>query len=481
MPKHYVVDMFPYPSGKGLHIGHAVGYIATDVYARLMKNLGHDVLHPMGFDSFGLPTEHYALSVGKSCEEVTETNIVKFKEQMEILDLDLDMDCEIRTSDPEYYKWTQWIFTLLYNSWFNENTNKAESIETFWGKDPDSYRLAYKATYAANGCEELKTTLSDDEVVDGKSKRGGYPITQRKIPSWFLRITAYTERLIEGLEKVKWENKKVQRNWIKDRLHDVTFSRQRKWGEPIPIEGETDTMPSIAGSNWYFFRYLDPKNPDEFCSKEQQYHWMPVDLYVGGSEHNTGHLLYARFITKVLYDLGHSLVDEPFTEIRNVGLMMGTAGQKMSKSLGNVISPEELIQKHGIDAFRMGICFLGRFKDSKDWNEGSIKGCKKFLKKLEGAIEVSISKELAQPDEDPEQDQIVAEMKEKVEADIKSFSFNTAVSKYMSCLANLKKYPTLSKKAISTFLEALQPFAPNFCAAEKIQIQWRSKTIEVNE
>ena len=147
MSKHYVVDMFPYPSGKGLHIGHAVGYIATDVYARLMKNLGHDVLHPMGFDSFGLPTEHYALSVGKSCEEVTETNITKFKEQMKILSLDLDMDCEIRTSDPNYYRWTQWIFTLLYNSWFNHETDKAESIETSWGIDPDSVRLVYKATY----------------------------------------------------------------------------------------------------------------------------------------------------------------------------------------------------------------------------------------------------------------------------------------------------------------------------------------------
>jgi leucyl-tRNA synthetase len=455
--KYYVVDMFPYPSGNGLHIGHAVGYIATDVYARLMKNLGYDVLHPMGFDSFGLPTEHYALSVGKSCEEVTETNIAKFKEQMKILELDLDLDCEIRTSDPEYYKWTQWIFTLLYNSWFNHETNKAESIETYWGKDPDSVRLAYKATYTANWCEELKTTLSDDEVVDGKSKRGGYPITQRKIPSWFLRITPYTERLIEGLSSVKWDNKKVQSNWIKNRLHDVTFSRQRKWGEPIPIEGETDTMPSIAGSNWYFFRYLDPANADEFCSKEQQYHWMPVDLYVGGSEHNTGHLLYARFITKVLYDLGHSLVDEPFIEVRNVGLMMGTDGQKMSKSVGNVVSPEAMITAHGIDAFRMGICFLGRFKDVKNWNEGSIKGCKKFLQKLETAITG------AQDIEDPVQDKLVEGMKSKIEADIRDFSFNTAVSKYMSCFAALKKQPILSKKALLVFLEALQPFAPSFC------------------
>ena len=451
----YILDMFPYPSGSGLHIGHCIGYIATDIYARYVKSLGSEVCHPMGFDSFGLPTEYYAQSVGKSCEEVTQINITRFKEQMKILRLDLDWDREIWTSNPDYYVWTQWIFTQLYNSWFNPETNKAELLETYLGDSPDSVRLVYKATYEANWCEELQTTLADDEVVDGKSDRGGYPVVTRLIPSWFLRITPYKQRLIEGLEWVTWKNKKVQRNWIKERLHDVTFSRQKKWGEPIPIEGETDTMPSIAGSNWYFFRYLDPHNAEVFCRTSRQQKWLPVDLYVGGSEHNTGHLLYARFITKVLYDLGHSVVDEPFKRIENVGLMMGSDGQKMSKSKGNAVAPDSMIEEHGIDAFRLGICFMGRFEETKIWDEGSIKGCKKFLNKVRALAAT------ATPSSDESQLGLIAELREAVSGDIERFSHNTAVAKMMTCASRLKKM-TPTRDAVRGLLQVMYPFTPDF-------------------
>ena len=457
----YILDMFPYPSGKGLHIGHCVGYIPTDVVARYHRGLGNQVCHPMGFDSFGLPTEYYAISQGKTCEEVTQTNIARFKEQLNMLHLDLDWDREIWTSNPDYYCWTQWIFLQLYNSWFNHETCRAEPIETYWGKDPDSVRLVYKAVYEANWCEELQTTLADDEVTDGRSNRGGFPVTRKTIPSWFLRITPYKDRLKEGLENVEWANKKSQIKWLK-RLHDVTFSRQRQWGEPIPISGETDTMPSIAGSNWYFFRYLDPKNDKEFCSKEAQNKWLPVDTYVGGSEHNTGHLLYARFITKVLYDLGHSTVDEPFKRIINVGLMMGEDGQKMAKSTGNAVAPDAMVAKYGIDAFRLGICFMGRFEEVKSWNEGSVKGCEKFLKKLVDLIgrveEVEI----------PEQAGLVTAMSIAVGQDIQRFSFNTAVSKFMTCFNKLKKHDQISRTAMRDYLEALRPFCPHFYSQHRL-------------
>lgn len=443
MKKHYVLDMFPYPSGSGLHIGHAVGYVATDIYSRWMKK-SCEVIHPMGFDSFGLPTEQYAISVGKSCEQVTVENILNFKRQMNNLCLDIDWDREIVTSNHDYYVWTQWIFLLLYNSWYNGT--KADSIENCPHNDKNSYRLAYKAISEVNWCEELKTVLSNDEIENNKSKRGGYPVVKKIMNQWFLRITSYKERLIEGLENVEWENKSVQINWIKNRLHDVVFSRQRKWGEKFPIDGETDTMPSFAGSNWYFFRYLDNKNTNCFCSKEKQFD-LPVDIYVGGAEHNTGHILYARFITKVLYDLGHSIVDEPFKKIINVGLMMGKDGQKMSKSIGNVVNPDDIIEKYGIDAFRLGLCFMGRFKDVKNWNEGSVVGAVRLMDKIKRLL--IINEDVG----DTEQ------LKFQIDADVEKFSFNTAVAKIMTFMNNNN---TLGINQYNEFLNIIEPFVPNF-------------------
>lgn len=229
MKKCYVLDMFPYPSGSGLHVGHSVGYIATDIYARYKKLNGFDVCHPMGFDSFGLPTEQYAIKTGRPPEEITKENIANFKRQMNLLDLELDWEMEIVTSEPGYYKWTQWIFLQLYNHWYNPEKKKAEWIKNCPHSDVDNYRLAYKARAEVNWCEELKTVLADEEVVNGLSERGSHPVVRREMNQWFLRITPYKERLKEGLDRVDWVNKKVQANWI-DKLRDVCFSRQRKWG-----------------------------------------------------------------------------------------------------------------------------------------------------------------------------------------------------------------------------------------------------------
>lgn len=599
--------MFPYPSGSGLHIGHSLNYLATDIYSRHLKRKGFNTFHPFGFDSFGLPTEQYALKTGKDPKVVTEENIKRFKEQLDLLDLDLNWEAQIVTSDEKYYKWTQWIFLLLYNSWYNPETNKAESIETCNYLNLDDYRLAYKKWSKVNWCEELSTVLANDEIEDGKSIRGGHPITEKEMEQWFLRITPYADRLINDLENVEWKGKQHQINFIgrsegyeidfeiqthnenidskfrndfyssevitvfttkpetlkdvkflvtsknsymatKDRegeyftgyyavipiynkivpiwvadyvvdgygtgfvmavpsddkrdrdfgikhglylpeydqsahlpsdmfgfintdklieyncgrkkvnykLHDITFSRQRKWGEPIPLEGETDTMPSSAGSNWYFFRYLDAHNENFFCDLEKQKQWLPVDLYVGGSEHTTGHVLYARFITKFLYDLGYSEVIEPFKKIINVGLMNGSDGKKMSKSTGNVVTPDEVIEKWGVDAFRLWISFIAPFEQSKLWKEDGIKGCAKFLRSFEKLFDdlsdISNTK----------QEEMIKVLDEKVSKDIERFSFNTAVPHLMKFVNDISKEKEKSKPVVWKALDILEPFTPSF-------------------
>lgn len=611
--KKYILDFFPYPSGNGLHVGHTVGYIATDVYSRHLKKKCFDVFHPFGFDSFGLPTEQYAMKVGRDPRIVTEENIKRFKEQLNLLSLDLNWEAEIITSDEKYYKWTQWIFEKLYNSWYNPSLNKAESIETCPHEDLDNYRLAYKKLSEVNWCEELGTVLANDEIEEVDdikvSTRGQHPITKKEMMQWFLRITPYAERLISGLNGVDWKGKQHQINfigksegfeidfeiqrhnngadsklsndvyssekitvfttkpetlkdvafivtsknsylatprregeyftgfyvvtpfynkivpiWVADyvldgygtgyvmgvpsddkrdrefgvkhglyeqnsipwqiegfvddfstsfikeklisqkcgrkktnfKLHDITFSRQRKWGEPIPLEGETDTMPSYAGSNWYFFRYLDAHNEKVFCDLNKQKQWMPVDLYVGGSEHTTGHVLYARFITKFLHDLGLSSVDEPFKKIINVGLMMGEDGQKMSKSKGNVVNPDDVIKKYGVDAFRLWISFIAPFEQQKSWKEDGIKGCAKFLRNFEKLFD-ELSDEKSTQQED-----LLKKFEDKVSKDIESFSLNTAVPQFMKFLNEISNHKTKNKEVVWSVLYCLDSFAPTF-------------------
>jgi leucyl-tRNA synthetase len=571
-PKCYVLDMFPYPSGSGLHVGHPLGYIASDIYSRYKRSKGFNVLHPMGYDSFGLPAEQYALETGQHPAVTTENNIQTFRSQLDKIGFCYDWSREIRTSDAKYYKWTQWIFLQLYNSWYNRETNKAEPIDTLIPKLKDfdklneleksellmNYRLAYCSYGEVNWCEALGTVLANDEVINGRSERGGYLVVKKKLRQWYLRITEYADRLLEGLTRIDFSEamKEMQTNWIgkssgaeidfkiKDRedldlrvyttrpdtifgvdfmviapehelvhqittadqegaveeyinyvrsrserermaekkisgvftgayalnpfnrkpipiwiseyvlagygtgaimavpcgderdhkfanhfnipitniignhyngeeanptkeavlensdflngvkmvdainividkiekggfgirkvnfrLHDAAFSRQRYWGEPFPIrwidgvarpldesklplelpkvdsygpgpngEGplanipewtdgnlETNTMPGYAGSSWYFLRYMDPHNSDKFCSRKASDYWNQVDLYIGGTEHAVGHLLYSRMWTKVLYDLGYIGFDEPFKKLVNQGMIQGSS------------------------------------------------------------------------------------------------------------------------------------------------------------
>lgn len=571
-PKCYVLDMFPYPSGAGLHVGHPLGYIASDIYSRYKRSKGFNVLHPMGYDSFGLPAEQYALETGQHPAVTTENNIKTFRSQLDKIGFSYDWSREIRTSDPKYYKWTQWIFLQLFNSWYNRETNRAEPIETLIPKLKDfdkltdleksellmNYRLAYCSFGEVNWCEALGTVLANDEVINGRSERGGYLVVKRKLRQWYLRITEYADRLLEGLSRIEFSEamKEMQTNWIgkssgaeidfkiknkedlklrvyttrpdtifgvdfmviapehelvhqitstgqegvvteyinyvqsrserermaekkisgvftgayalnpfnqqpipiwiseyvlagygtgaimavpcgdeRDhkfarnfsipitniigkhyngeeanptkeailensdflngikmsdaieividriekegigirkvnfRIHDAAFSRQRYWGEPFPVrwidgiavpldesqlplelprvdsygpgpngEGplanipewtagnlETNTMPGYAGSSWYFLRYMDPHNDKEFCSRSASDYWNQVDLYIGGTEHAVGHLLYSRMWTKALYDLGHIGFDEPFKKLVNQGMIQGSS------------------------------------------------------------------------------------------------------------------------------------------------------------
>jgi leucyl-tRNA synthetase len=602
-PKFYVLDMFPYPSGAGLHVGHPEGYTATDIIARYKRLRGFNVLHPMGWDAFGLPAEQYAIKTGQHPAVTTRENVAKFKSQLKRIGFSYDWQREINTTDPKYYKWTQWIFLQIYNSWFNPETNRAEPISTYRGTDPDRVRLAYVADVPVNWCPELGTVLANEEVIDGKSEVGGFPVVRRPMRQWMLRITAFTERLLDGLDELDWPEgiKLLQRNWIgrsqgaeidfkienvdqqirvfttrpdtlyggtflvlapehslvdlivteeqwpvvreyreraarkselertdlskektgvftgayainpatnnkipiwiadyvllgygtgaiggvpahdeRDlefakkfdlpivvvvqptggepalgftgegiainspvingltsaeakkkiavwleerglgkrainyKLRDWLFSRQRYWGEPFPIVWENgkhralqekelpvvppplddykptgtgepplakakewvrysdkamremNTMPQWAGSCWYYLRFSDPHNDGRFIGEEAERYWMGggkpggVDLYVGGTEHAVLHLLYARFWQKVLFDLGYVSKPEPFQRLVNQGIILGEDNQKMSKSRGNIVNPDDVIDQHGADAFRCYEMFMGR-------------------------------------------------------------------------------------------------------------------------
>ncbi|MEY2555874.1 MAG: leucyl-tRNA synthetase, partial [Verrucomicrobiota bacterium] len=630
-PKFYVLDMFPYPSGAGLHVGHPEGYTATDITARYKRMRGFNVLHPMGWDAFGLPAEQYAIKTGQHPELTTRENVAKFKSQLKRIGFSYDWQREINTTDPRYFKWTQWIFLQIYNSWFNPKSNKAEPISAYRGKNPDEVRLAYVADVAVNWCQELGTVLANEEVVDGKSEVGGFPVVRRPMRQWMLRITAYAERLINELDELDWPEgiKLLQKNWIgrsegaeidfkidkhehkirvfttrpdtlyggtflvlapehslvdlivteeqwpavreyrektarksdleraeltkektgvftgayamnpaneqkipiwiadyvllgygtgaiggvpahdeRDlefakkfdlpivevvqppgdepslgfvgegtainspiinglataeakkkitkwlqergqgkgainyKLRDWLFSRQRYWGEPFPIvwesepDGqrrhhraldeselpvvpppledykptgtgepplakakdwvrysktaarETNVMPQWAGSCWYYLRFCDPENDKRFVGEKAERYWMGgpkpggVDLYVGGTEHAVLHLLYARFWHKVLFDLGQLSKPEPFQRLVNQGIILGEDSQKMSKSRGNIISPDDVIDQYGADAFRCYEMFMGPLEQMKPWSMRGVEGVSRFLARV---------------------------------------------------------------------------------------------------
>lgn len=711
-PKYYVLDMFPYPSGEGLHVGHPEGYTATDILARYRRMRGFNVLHPMGWDAFGLPAEQYAVKTGQHPAVTTARNIERFKSQLRRIGFSYDWSREVNTTDPDYVRWTQWIFLQIYNSWFNPATNRAEPISTYRGPDPDSVRLAYVAEMPVNWCPALGTVLANEEVVDGKSEVGGFPVERRPMRQWMLRITAFAERLLAGLQDLDWPEsiKLLQTNWIgrsegafvdfmlgagagsitvyttrpdtlfgatymvlapehplvakittpeqkapvesyvqavaskseRDRqdaskektgvftgayavnpvndakipvwiadyvltgygtgaimavpahderdfefankfelpvievvratqpvegcfsgdgvavnsgmldgmptsqakkkitawleerglgraavqykLRDWLFSRQRYWGEPFPVVWENgchsaldeselpvrlpelddfkptgtaepplakskdwvrysdtatrelNTMPQWAGSCWYYLRFCDPHNDRRFIGEDAARYWLGdgarkpggVDLYVGGTEHAVLHLLYARFWHMVLHDLGHLPTPEPFQRLVNQGIILGIDGQKMSKSRGNVVNPDEVIDDYGADAFRLYEMFMGPLEQMKPWSMKGVEGVYRFLARAwrlamhedqEGCWQVSDA--VADIPPTNAQLRVLHATIKKVSTDIEGLAFNTAISQMMVCVNELTAAEKRPVSALRTLLVLLSPFAPH--------------------
>nr|WP_314668496.1 leucine--tRNA ligase [uncultured Porphyromonas sp.] len=804
-PPFYVLDMFPYPSGAGLHVGHPLGYIASDIFSRYKRSKGFSVLHPMGYDAFGLPAEQYAIQTGQHPEVTTEINIKRYREQLEKIGFSYDWSREVRTSDPAYYKWTQWVFARLFESYYDTKSNSARPIESLvahfeehgsegihaYTHTPCSfsreewlaytpqeksdvlmnYRLAYLGESVVNWCAELGTVLANDEVSEGVSIRGGHPVEQRKMKQWCLRVSAYAERLLSSLETLEWTDalKETQRNWIgrsegaevdfevegthtrftvfttrpdtiygvsfmvlapesdlvkevttpeqKDaveeylaatkrktereriadrrvtgvfsgayarnpltgavipiwisdyvlagygtgaimavpahdtrdfafarhfglpitqvvlpngeepsetdswedakaskegtlinsgilnglsvadaiktmnshiekeglgkvkvnyRLRDAIFSRQRYWGEPFPIyykegiptlvaddqlplklpevdaflptetgepplgraanwhtpEGypyELSTMPGFAGSSAYYLRYMDPHNDHALVGEEANRYWRHVDLYIGGTEHATGHLIYSRFWNKFLFDLGVVCEDEPFRKLVNQGMIQGRSNfvyriknsntfvtlgkkdeydtteihvdvnivhndkldleafrawrpeyntaefiteedgsyqcgwavEKMSKSMYNVVNPDDIIASYGADTLRLYEMFLGPLEQSKPWDTKGIDGVHRFLKKLFGLFYKEENLAVTDTEPTPEELKALHKLIRKVGQDIEQFSFNTSVSAFMICVGDLQHLKTTSRAILEPLLVVLSPFAPH--------------------
>ena len=673
-PKFYALDMFPYPSGVGLHAGHPEGYTATDIVARMKRMQGYNVLHPMGWDAFGLPAEQYAISTGNHPDGFTQRNINTFKQQLKSLGFSYDWSKEISTSDPQYYKWTQWIFKKLYED-----------------------GLAKYTDMPVNWCEELGTVLSNDEVVDGKSERGGYPVIRKNMKQWVMDIPKYADKLINGLDDIDWpiSTKEAQKNWIgkstgaivtfkidgydetfdvfttrcdtlfgatycvlapehplvekittddkrkqvdeykkicmskselertelnkektgvfvgsyainpvnkklipiwisdyvlvtygtgaimavpahDDRDYDFAkkfgieiievleggdiekepytqdgihinsdflngldkkeaiekmlewleknkcgykkvnyklrewiFARQRYWGEPIPIihmeDGtmqtlkdeelplilpkledykskngksplenatewkdviingkkgtrETSTMPGSAGSSWYFLRYIDAHNEKEFANYELMKHWLPVDLYVGGPEHTTGHLLYSRFWNNYLYDKGLVPVKEPFQKLIHQGMILGENGIKMGKRYPEyVVNPSDIVESHGADALRLYEMFMGPLDADKPWSKTGIDGAKKFIDRIYRLFEENKITE----QENKALEKIYHQTVKKVTNDYETLNFNTAISQMMIFINSVYKENELPLEYAKGFVKLISPVCPH--------------------
>ncbi|MGG2063911.1 leucine--tRNA ligase [Bacillus sp. S14(2024)] len=681
-PKFYALDMFPYPSGAGLHVGHPEGYTATDILSRMKRMQGYNVLHPMGWDAFGLPAEQYALDTGNSPAEFTEKNINTFRNQIKALGFSYDWDREVNTTDPNYYKWTQWIFLQLFEK-----------------------GLAYVDEIPVNWCPALGTVLANEEVIDGVSERGGHPVERRPMKQWMLKITAYADRLLEDLDELDWPEslKDMQRNWIgrsegaevhfnidgtdekftvfttrpdtlfgatycvlapehalvaeittaeqkeaveayidsvkaksdlertelakektgvftgayavnpvngeklpiwiadyvlatygtgavmavpahdeRDyefaktfdlpmkevveggditkeahtgdgahvnsafldglnkeeaiakmiewlevtsagnqkvtyRLRDWLFSRQRYWGEPIPVihwedgtmtavkeeelplvlpktenirpsgtgesplanidewvnvvdpvtgkkgRRETNTMPQWAGSCWYYLRYIDPNNSEALVDPEKVKQWLPVDIYIGGAEHAVLHLLYARFWHKVLYDIGVVPTKEPFQQLFNQGMILGENNEKMSKSKGNVVNPDDIVASHGADTLRLYEMFMGPLDASIAWSENGLDGARRFLDRV-WRLFVQDNGELSEKITDAANqnlEKVYHQTVKKVTEDYAELRFNTAISQMMMFINDAYKAETLPKEYVEGFVKMLAPVAPH--------------------
>lgn len=682
--KFYALDMFPYPSGQGLHVGHPEGYTATDILCRYKRMQSFNVLHTMGWDAFGLPAEQFAIKTGTHPSGTTEKNIDRFRDQIQSLGFSYDWDREINTTDQKYYKWTQWIFLQLYKK-----------------------GLAYQTEAPVNWCPELRTVLSNEEVVDGKSERGDHPVEKRMMRQWMLKITAYADRLLDDLDDLDWPTsiKEMQRNWIgkslgasvnfeikntsetfevfttrpdtlfgatycvfapehplvgkittaeqqslvktyqescvnktdldrlelaKDKtgvftgayavnpvnnelmpiwiadyvlmsygtgaimavpghdqrdyefakkfnleiisiienqtvteeawggegklansdflngldieaakekmcgwltekkigeksinykLRDWLFSRQRYWGEPFPlyikedgtvlpmeekdlpitlpdvdsyqpsengesplatisdwintelpdgtpVKRDSNTMPNWAGSCWYFLRFVDPHNTEQAWSEAAEKYWMPVDIYIGGAEHAVLHLLYARFWHKVMYDLGHVSTKEPFQKLVNQGMILGENGAKMSKSLGNVVNPDVVVEEFGADTLRMYEMFMGPLEKSKPWSEKGLEGMFRFLKRVWRMIVDENGNLNSAVTDEPSDENLVCLIHEtikKVTDDIENLRFNTAISQLMVCSNEIIDADIRNKMLLKSFVLLLSPFTPHVC------------------
>jgi len=710
-PKYYVLDMFPYPSGSGLHVGHPEGYTATDIITRYQRMKGANVLHPMGWDAFGLPAEEHARKTGEHPRINTENNVNNFRGQLKRLGFAYDWDREVNTTSPDYVRWTQWIFLQLYHSYYDEASNKARPISELKGlsrDEIDAKRLAYVAEAPVNWCPELGTVLANEEVEEWRSK--GHTVERRPLKQWMLRITAYAQRLIDELDGLDWPEgiKMLQKNWIgrsegaevdfsiggekvtvfttrpdtlfgatymvlapehplvdkvttaaqKDaveayrkacsaksdlertelakektgvftggtatnpvngeeipvwiadyvmmsygtgaimavpghderdfefakqygipvievvkapegntdtcftgngtainsgfldglstseakakiitwlgekglgkrtvnfKLRDWLFSRQRYWGEPFPIvwkDGrheaiaeselpllapeledykpsgspepilskatawvdlgngvtrETNTMPQWAGSCWYYLRYCDARNTDRFMTREAEDYWLGkngkpggVDLYVGGTEHAVLHLLYARFWHKVLFDLGHVGTPEPFQKLVNQGLILGEDGQKMSKSRGNVVNPDDVVEEYGADSLRLYEMFMGPLEQVKPWSMKGVEGVYRFLARVWRLVmemnqegDWVLNTKLTDAAPDKATDKVVHATIKKVGEDIEAMSFNTGISQMMVCTNELTKLEAVPVSSLVLLLKVLNPYAPH--------------------
>lgn len=797
--KFYVLDMFPYPSGAGLHVGHPLGYIASDIFARYKRQQGFNVLHPMGYDSYGLPAEQYAIQTGQHPAVTTAKNIARYREQLDKIGFCFDWSREVRTCEPNYYKWTQWAFIKMFNSYYDNDANKALPIEELiakFEKDGNAsvnaannctvkfsasdwksysekekeqilltYRIAYLADTKVNFCPALGCVLANDEISEGVSVRGGYPVEQRVMRQWSLRVSAYAQRLLDGLDKIDWSDalKETQKNWIgrsegaemdfcvkgqdlklrifttrcdtihgvtfmvlapeseyvakvttadqkaavddylaqvkrrtererisdrrvsgvfsgsyainpitekeipiyisdyvlagygtgaimavpahdsRDyafakhfnlpiipliegadvseesfdakegimmnsgflngltvkealktakkyikekgigevkvnyRLRDAIFSRQRYWGEPFPVyykdgmphmldesklplelpevsdfkptesgepplghaenwytaDGdpyELNTMPGFAGSSAYYLRYMDPTNDKALVSKEANQYWKSVDLYVGGTEHATGHLIYSRFWNKFLFDLGYVCEDEPFRKLINQGMIQGRSNfvyrikdtntfvslglkkdydvtpihvdvnivnndildleafkawrpefetaefiledgkyvcgwavEKMSKSMFNVVNPDDIVDKYGADTLRLYEMFLGPVEQSKPWDTKGIDGVNRFLKKFWGMFFTGDNFDVVKAEPTAEEQKSIHKLVKKVTGDIETFSYNTSIAAFMICANELTSLKSKNAEVLTKFVTVLAPFAPHIC------------------
>ena len=417
----YVCVMFPYPSGAGLHLGHYYNYALMDSYARWHRLRGEKVFTPFGYDSFGLPAELYARSIGGNPRQVTEDNIANFRVQMERMNTEFEE--RLVTSHSSFYRWSQWIFEELHK------------------RD-----LAYLAEGEVNWCEACGTVLANEQAQGGTCERHGTPVEKRVMRQWYFRITAYKDRLIAGLEGLDYPagTIKQQREWLEN-LHDWCVSRQRSWGTPIPILGETDTLDTFVDSSFYYLRYLTDSQQELIPAAD----YKQVDVYVGGPEHACMHLIYARFIHYFLYDIGVVPVEEPFKRVIHQG-MITAAGAKMSKSKGNAVSPDD----YDPDELRFYLMFLGPYSDGGDWNDQHIKGVRKFFGRMKLWLD--------QPGED------VVDLKpleELLDGYTKSFKFNKVVSSFME-FYNKNKGKRLSPDTQDRLVAMLRCFAPSFVVGQ---------------